>query len=61
MTKGRGGRRGAGLPETMAKSRHRSVEQAARFFNEVKRQLGRAGKLNELTGGGRRCQQTTTR
>jgi hypothetical protein len=29
----------------MAQSQHRSVQQAARYYNEVERQLGRAARL----------------
>jgi integrase len=38
-------RRGIALPEAMAQSQHRSVQQAARYYNEVERQLGRAARL----------------
>ena len=38
-------RRGIALPEAMAQSQHRSAQQAARYYNEVERQLGRAARL----------------
>jgi integrase len=37
--------RGIALPEAMAQSQHRSVQQAARYYNEVEQQLGRAARL----------------
>jgi integrase len=38
-------RRGIALPEAMAQSQHRSVQQAARYYNDVERQMGRAARL----------------
>ena len=38
-------RRGIPLVETMQQSQHRSVQQAARYYNEVERQLGRAARV----------------
>jgi integrase len=37
--------RGVSLPEAMAQSQHRSVQQAARYYNDVEQQLGRAARL----------------
>ena len=38
-------RRGIPLVEAMQQSQHRSVQQAARYYNEVERQLGRAARV----------------
>jgi integrase len=38
-------RRGIALPEAMAQSQHRSAQQAARYYNDVERQMGRAARL----------------
>jgi site-specific recombinase XerD len=38
-------RDGVPLPEAMQQSQHRSVQQAASYYNEVERQLGRAARL----------------
>lgn len=38
-------RQGVPLPEAMAQSRHRSLAQAARYYNDAERQLGRAARL----------------
>lgn len=38
-------RRGIPLTEAMQQSRHRSVQQAANYYNETERQLGRAARL----------------
>jgi len=38
-------RRGIPLPEAMQQSQHRSVQQAARYYNDAERQLGRAARL----------------
>jgi integrase len=38
-------RRGVALPEAMAQSQHRSAQQAARYYNDVERQMGRAARL----------------
>ena len=38
-------RQGVPLPEAMAQSRHRSLTQAARYYNDAERQLGRAARL----------------
>ncbi len=38
----------------MAQSQHRSVQQAARYYNDVERQMGRAARLivlNRRPGG----------
>ncbi len=39
------GRRGISLPEAMQQSQHKSVQQAARYYNDAERQLGRAARL----------------
>ena len=39
------GRRGIGLPEAMQQSQHRSVQQAASYYNEAERARGRAVRL----------------
>ncbi len=39
------GRRGIPLPEAMQQSQHKSVNQAARYYNDAERQLGRAARL----------------
>jgi integrase len=39
------GRRGISLQEAMQQSQHKSVNQAARYYNETERQLGRAARL----------------
>ena len=39
------GRQGIGLPEAMQQSRHRSVQQAASYYNEGERAQGRAARL----------------
>ncbi len=36
---------GAPLPEAMAQSQHTSVQQAARYYNDAERRLGRAARL----------------
>ncbi len=38
-------RRGIALPEAMAQSQHRSVQQAVRYYDEVERQMGRAARI----------------
>jgi integrase len=38
-------RRGIPLPEAMQQSQHRSVQQAARYYNDAERQMGRAARL----------------
>ena len=38
-------RQGVPLTEAMAQSQHRSVQQAARYYNDVERRLGRAARL----------------
>ncbi len=38
-------RQGVPLPEAMAQSQHRSVQQAARYYNEAERRMGRAARL----------------
>lgn len=37
--------RGVSLPEAMQQSQHRSVQQAASYYNEAERSLGRAARL----------------
>ncbi len=39
------GRRGIPLPEAMQQSQHKSVQQAARYYNDAERQLGRAARV----------------
>jgi integrase len=38
-------RRGIPLPEAMQQSQHRSVQQAARYYNDAERTLGRAARV----------------
>lgn len=38
-------RQGVPLPEAMAQSRHRSLTQAARYYNDAERRLGKAARL----------------
>ena len=38
-------RRGIPLPEAMQQSQHRSVSQAARYYNEAERELGQAARV----------------
>ncbi len=38
-------RQGVPLPEAMAQSQHRSVQQAARYYNDAERKMGRAARL----------------
>ena len=38
-------RQGVPLPEAMAQSQHRSVQQAACYHNEAERRTGRAARL----------------
>jgi integrase len=38
-------RAGVSLPEAMQQSQHRSVQQAASYYNEAERRLGRAARL----------------
>ena len=38
-------RRGIPLPEAMQQSQHRSVQQAASYYNEAERTLGQAARL----------------
>jgi integrase len=38
-------RRGVPLPEAMRQSRHRSVQQAAAYYNEVEIERGRSARL----------------
>ena len=38
-------RRGVSLPEAMQQSQHRSVQQAASYYNEAERRQGRAARL----------------
>ena len=40
-------RRGVSLPEAMQQSQHRSVQQAASYYNEAERRQGRAARLVE--------------
>lgn len=37
--------RGIPLPEAMEQSRHRSVQQASQYYNDVERRSGRAARL----------------
>jgi integrase len=37
--------RGVSLPEAMQQSQHRSVQQAASYYNEADRRLGQAARL----------------
>lgn len=39
------GRRGIPLTEAMQQSQHKSLQQAARYYNDAERQLGRAARL----------------
>jgi integrase len=41
-------RQGVSLPEAMQQSQHRSVQQAARYYNEAERSQGRAARLGLL-------------
>jgi integrase len=36
---------GVPLPEAMQQSQHRSVQQAASYYNEIERQRGKAARL----------------
>jgi integrase len=38
-------RRGIPLPEAMQQSQHRSISQAARYYNEAERELGKAARI----------------
>jgi integrase len=38
-------RRGIPLPEAMQQSQHKSINQAARYYNDAERELGRAARL----------------
>lgn len=38
-------RQGVPLPEAMAQSQHKSVQQAARYYNDAERRLGRGARL----------------
>lgn len=38
-------RQGVPLPEAMAQSQHRSVAQAARYYNDAERKMGKAARL----------------
>ena len=38
-------RRGVSLPEAMQQSQHRSVQQAAHYYNDADRRLGKAARL----------------
>jgi integrase len=38
-------RQGVPLPEAMAQSQHTSVQQAARYYNDAERRMGRAARL----------------
>ena len=38
-------RDGVSLPETMQQSQHRSVQQAATYYNDGERQMGKAARL----------------
>src|SRR5690606_312176 len=40
-------RRGIPLPEAMQQSQHRSVTQAARYYNDAERTMGKAARLLE--------------
>lgn len=40
-------RRGVALPEAMQQSQHRSVQQAASYYNDAERRLGKAARLVE--------------
>ena len=44
-------RQGVALPEAMAQSQHPSVQQAARYYNHVERQMGRAARLIACLSG----------
>ena len=37
--------RGIPLPDAMQQSQHKSVQQAARYYNDAERQLGQAARL----------------
>ncbi|MGX7744012.1 site-specific integrase [Rhodopseudomonas parapalustris] len=41
-------RQGLALPEAMQQSRHRSVQQAASYYNDVERASGRAARLYDI-------------
>jgi len=41
------GRAGVSLPEAMQQSQHRSVQQAARYYNDAERWLGKAARILE--------------
>ncbi len=38
-------RQGVPLPEAMAQSQHKSVQQAARYYNDHERRMGKAARL----------------
>jgi integrase len=38
-------RQGVPLPEAMAQSQHRSISQAARYYNDAERKMGKAARL----------------
>ena len=38
-------KQGVPLPEAMAQSQHRSVQQASRYYNDAERRMGRAARL----------------
>ena len=38
-------RRGIPLPEAMQQSQHKSIQRAARYYNDAERELGRAARL----------------
>ncbi len=38
-------RQGVPLPEAMAQSQHKSVQQAARYYNDAERRMGKAARL----------------
>lgn len=38
-------KQGVPLPEAMAQSQHRSVQQAARYYNDAERRMGKAARL----------------
>jgi len=40
-------RQGVSLPEAMQQSQHRSVQQAARYYHDAERRLGRAARILE--------------
>jgi hypothetical protein len=43
-------RKGAALPEAMQQFRHRSVQQAASYYNEAAQAQGRTVRLYDIQG-----------